>query len=360
MYLINRSFSLGLGLYLIFGLLNMNVSGLNTRIIRATCSRMYGRKSLSKYDDVGLNINKKNKNVGGVLTPKTSNQRLFIKQLTDPKVKIVVCGGPAGSGKTFLACRYAVNSLNSGVVRKIIMTRPTITVADENIGFLPGTMEIKMNPYIRPLLDVLNDQYSSDEIGRMFEEGVLEIVPLGFMRGRTFSDSVIIADEMQNSTPEQMLMLTTRIGENSKLVITGDAMQSDIKIGKNGLTDFISKLYLYKERYDMDDIRVVIMEEMDVVRSAIVKTVLNVFNMDEVKTDDMNMDEIKLDVEDVYESQTQNVKVNLIESAKDVVLDVSDNKYIIVESNGVDVNNDCAMIPQEEYLMYKKYGLKLL
>ena len=141
-------------------------------------------------------------------------------------MKIVLGMGPAGTGKTFIACHTAVEQLKSTKIEKIIITRPIVSV-EENMGFLPGSINEKMDPFTRPIFDVLSSSYDKKEIQLLIKKNIIEISPLGFMRGRTFDNAFIIADEMQNSSPNQMKMLLTRIGENSKLVITGDLEQSD-------------------------------------------------------------------------------------------------------------------------------------
>ena len=187
--------------------------------------------------------------------------------------KIVVGIGPAGCGKTLLACQSAVEALVSGSVDKIVMTRPLVSV-DEELGFLPGTMENKMGPWVRPIFDILSGFYTGAEIRKMTEDGVLEISPLAYMRGRTFKRVFLIADEMQNSTPNQMLMLLTRIGEGSRLVITGDLLQSDLVGTKNGLQDFYGRLKGRK----LEGLHLVEFDRGDVKRSSLVSTILSLYD----------------------------------------------------------------------------------
>jgi phosphate starvation-inducible PhoH-like protein len=175
-------------------------------------------------------------------SPIGENQKLYCHYLANKEIPVVVGLGPAGCGKTMFACNAAVEALVSGDVDKIIITRPTVSV-DEELGFLPGTLEHKMDPWVRPIFDVLGDFYSKTEVKRLMDDGIIEIAPLAYMRGRTFRRSFLIADEMQNASPNQMLMMLTRIGEDSKMVITGDLQQSD-RPGKNGLDDFYSRLSL--------------------------------------------------------------------------------------------------------------------
>ncbi len=220
--------------------------------------------------------------------PRTENQALYVKYLTDISTPIVVGVGPAGSGKTLFACNQAVAALRAGFVQKIILTRPIVPV-EEDIGFLPGSLINKMDPWTRPIFDILLEFYPQKDIDSMLHNGVLEISPLAYMRGRTFKLAFVIADEMQNSSPNQMLMLTTRIGEQSKLVITGDLAQSD-RGSMNGLADFIGKIRAYEKTVHTDlvettrkhdkeslGIRIVEMENQDIQRSPIVAKLLKIY-----------------------------------------------------------------------------------
>lgn len=205
--------------------------------------------------------------------PKTPNQISYVKQLNDPDTKIVVCVGAAGSGKTLFACCQAVADLKRGAIQKIIMTRPVVSV-EEDIGFLPGSLIHKMDPWTRPIFDILLEYYSQKDIDSMLHGGVIEIAPLGYMRGRTFKRAFILADEMQNSSPNQMLMLVTRIGEDSKMVITGDLKQSD-RGRDNGLVDFLGKV---KAAGPSQGFGYVELGTSDVQRSAIVARVLDMYS----------------------------------------------------------------------------------
>ena len=188
------------------------------------------------------------------LLPKTLNQETYINLLTDPSKIIVFATGPAGTGKTMLAMLAGIQALKDGSVRKLVLTRPAVGVDDEEHGFLPGDLNQKMEPWTRPLFDVLAEYYDRKEIAMMLDEQIIEISPLAFMRGRTFKNSWIIADEMQNATPNQMKMLLTRIGENSKMVVTGDTRQADRKDPDNGLLNFASLVESYKNCHYVDGV----------------------------------------------------------------------------------------------------------
>ena len=172
------------------------------------------------------------------IIPRSLAQEHYVDILTDPKCSIAITSGPAGTGKTYLAMLAAIRSLRLSHVNKLVLTRPAVGVDDERHGFLPGDLNAKMEPWTKPLFDVLKEYYSPKEITRMLEEEIIEISPLAFMRGRTFKKSWIIADEMQNATPSQIKMLLTRLGEGSKIVVTGDVKQADRNNQQNGLLNF--------------------------------------------------------------------------------------------------------------------------
>ena len=174
------------------------------------------------------------------IIPRNKSQEQYMLTLANPKKDVVFGIGPAGTGKTLIAVLTAIKLFKEGEVDKIIVTRPAVSV-DEDLGFLPGTLEQKMAPWTRPIFDVLREYFTSREIEGMIDEGVIEIAPLAYMRGRTFKRAFIIADEMQNSTANQMKMLLTRLGEGSKMAVTGDLAQAD-RLKDNGLIDFITQL----------------------------------------------------------------------------------------------------------------------
>jgi phosphate starvation-inducible PhoH-like protein len=180
------------------------------------------------------------------LVPKTLSQETYIDLLTNSDKTIVFATGPAGTGKTMLAVLAALKAYKEGECSKIVITRPAVGVDDEEHGFLPGDLNQKMAPWTRPILDYVAEYYRQPEIAKMLEEQIIEISPLAYMRGRTFKNSWIIADEMQNATPSQMKMLLTRLGEGSKMVVTGDTRQADRREADNGLLDFKRLVDEYK------------------------------------------------------------------------------------------------------------------
>ena len=172
------------------------------------------------------------------MLPRNTAQETYVEALLEKRMVFAV--GPAGTGKTLLAVLRAIKALREQEVTRIILTRPAVSV-DEKHGFLPGDLNAKMEPWTRPIFDVFEEYYGLIETKRMLEEGVIEIAPLGFMRGRTFKHAYVIADEMQNATPDQTKMLLTRIGEGSSMVLTGDLKQHDRGFDRNGLKDFLER-----------------------------------------------------------------------------------------------------------------------
>ena len=231
------------------------------------------RKQNSPQNIISFNEHRPNKQSQVKILPRNLNQERYLLKLLDDRKNIVFAIGPAGTGKTLLAVQTAVKEFKEGKIEKIIVTRPAVSV-DEDLGFLPGTLEQKMAPWTRPIFDVLREYFYSGEIESMIQEGVIEISPLAYMRGRTFKHSYIIADEMQNATPNQMKMLLTRLGEGSKMVVTGDLNQAD-RIDDNGLVDFVTKLEQTKsERLD-----IVKFHKGDIERHEAVGEVLEVYNV---------------------------------------------------------------------------------
>lgn len=210
-----------------------------------------------------------------IILPRNHHQKKYLQSLQNNDISIVLATGPAGTGKTLFACDEGINELTVGIVKKLIIVRPAVSV-DENLGFLPGTLEDKMAPWTRPIFDILYKHFTDNEIKSYILDKIIEICPLAYMRGRTFDNAWIIADEMQNATPDQMKMLLTRIGHNSKLICTGDPNQHDRGFDKNGLSDFINKL----NKKPSTHIKHIQFDKKDVERSSIVKEVLNYYNDD--------------------------------------------------------------------------------
>jgi phosphate starvation-inducible PhoH-like protein len=207
-----------------------------------------------------------------LLAPKTPGQLRYVEALRNYQKPIVVATGPAGSGKTLFACQEAVERLGRRQIDRVILTRPLVA-ADEELGYLPGTLERKMDPWTRPMFDILGNYFSQSRIKQLVKDKVIEIAPLAYMRGRTFDDCFVVADEMQNTTPNQMKMLLTRVGEGSKMVVTGDVEQCDLKDGIGGLSDLFPRI----ENSDLDYIEHVILEAEDIQRHPAVKEVLGLY-----------------------------------------------------------------------------------
>jgi phosphate starvation-inducible PhoH-like protein len=203
------------------------------------------------------------------IVPKTVNQKRYLKFIH--KNTVVFGAGPAGTGKTFLAVATALQSLLENKVEKIILTRPAVE-AGEALGFLPGDLEEKILPYLRPLYDAMYDMMGKEDTHRLMERGLIEIAPLAYMRGRTLSDAYIILDEAQTTTPEQMMMFLTRLGENSRMVITGDITQIDLPRSKqSGLKQAVRILN------QVPDIKVFYFDQADVVRHPLVQRIINAY-----------------------------------------------------------------------------------
>ena len=206
---------------------------------------------------------------GKPLKPKTVGQKTYCEYIKNKTITIGV--GPAGTGKTYLAVAMAVQAFRAGSINRIILTRPAVE-AGEKLGFLPGDLQQKVDPYLRPLYDALFDTLGSETYMKYIEKGSIEVAPLAYMRGRTLDDSFIILDEAQNTTPEQMKMFLTRLGFNSKMVITGDVTQIDLPDGKkSGLKDAMRVLK------NIDDIGIFKFTEKDVVRHHLVQDIVKAY-----------------------------------------------------------------------------------
>lgn len=213
----------------------------------------------------------------------THNQELYLQSLSNKKVTIA--HGPAGTGKTMLACAHAIQELNSGMYDKVIITRPAVAL-DEEHGYLPGDLNEKMLPWMIPIYDNFMMFTTKNNLEYHIESGKIEIAPLSFIRGRTFHNTLVIADEMQNSTNNQMKTLLTRIGTESSMIVTGDLQQCDLDVGEtNGLLDFIERFkdYSVDEEIDDDFICVIELDTNDIQRSDTVKHILDIYDHDMMK-----------------------------------------------------------------------------
>lgn len=214
------------------------------------------------------------------ISVRNPTQQQYVTIMNNDSSNIVIAVGPSGTGKTLLAIQMGVQKLLRKRVDKIILTRPTVSV-EEDIGFLPGKIEDKMLPWLRPIFDVLHKYFSKEEIKEMISEHVIEMCPLSLMRGRTFENSWIICDEAQNTTPNQMKMVLTRLGKNSKLVIIGDTEQQDGKFADNGLTDITQRLEYQGEIAKNKGIHIIKFSHNDVQRHTVVKYLLDLYETQE-------------------------------------------------------------------------------
>ena len=209
--------------------------------------------------------------------PKNRSQEIYHSMLRSKSKKIVIATGPAGTGKTLFATEFGIRNFLQGHCEKLIFTRPSVSV-DEDLGYLPGTLEEKMAPWIRPIYDILYEFIQPKEVTELLEEKIIEIAPLGYMRGRTFKNAWIVADEMQNASKSQMKMLLTRLGENSKLTITGDLDQHDRGEEMNGLEEFLEKFRGNRS----SSISSFEFERDDIQREEVVKEVLEIYSQETV------------------------------------------------------------------------------
>ena len=258
----------------------------NILITKNTLSELYERAKVSEIiekkdiESIIKNMKKNKKNNHSseisIKTPKkkiwsrTNGQTKLIKEILNKKILFVI--GPAGTGKTFIAVSHAVSMLTSGLVDKIVISRPAVE-AGEKLGFLPGDLKEKIDPYLRPIYDSLDENLPKDKVMTLIENQKIEIAPIAYLRGRTLNNSYIILDEAQNTSPIQMIMFLTRLGENSKMVITGDITQIDLPSkNKSGLIDAIDNLKKIK------DISFVYLTEKDVVRHSLVQKIVKAYD----------------------------------------------------------------------------------
>ena len=232
------------------------------------------QQNKQQHIDIG-NYNKFAKNIE--IIPRNKRQEDYLCALQNNHKTIIFATGPAGTGKTLIGVLAAIKALKNGEIKKLILTRPAVEVDNEKHGFLPGDLNAKMEPWTKPIFDIMQEHFSVQMVTRMLEEQIIEISPLAFMRGRTFKNAWIIADEMQNATPSQMKMLLTRIGDDSRMVVTGDVNQTDRRVGNNGLIDFNQLLSRFGDSTFIDWIQ---FNNQDIERHPAVAEVLKIYGDD--------------------------------------------------------------------------------
>jgi phosphate starvation-inducible protein PhoH and related proteins len=230
----------------------------------------YDVRFQSNVINIDHRLNEKRKRVQ--IYPKNLSQETYLLKLNDPSKMIIFAIGPAGTGKTMLAVQWAIDQLKYGTADKIIVTRPAVSV-DEEHGFLPGDLNEKMAPWTKPIFDVFAENFNAREIENFVRDGVIETSPLAYMRGRTFKNAIVIADEMQNATPSQMKMLLTRLGTGSKMVVTGDLQQAD-RPSNNGLLEFLQLFNNFENQQYVDVCHFTV---EDVERHEAVKEILAIY-----------------------------------------------------------------------------------
>jgi phosphate starvation-inducible PhoH-like protein len=240
--------------------------GLTADAVERTCSMLAGREEARPADVLTHNILSAR---GKTIRPKTLNQKRYVDAID--KHTVVFSIGPAGTGKTYLAVAKAVQALQNKHVNRIILTRPAVE-AGEHLGFLPGTLSDKIDPYLRPLYDALHDMLDPDSIPRLLTAGTIEVAPLAYMRGRTLNDAFIILDEAQNTSMEQMKMFLTRLGFNSKAVVTGDITQIDLPSGQHSGLNVVREILT-----GIEDLAFVYLSSRDVVRHRIVQDIVEAY-----------------------------------------------------------------------------------
>ena len=259
-------------------------------------------------------------------------------------MKIILSLGPAGTGKTLFACQKAITQLKIGEISKIVVTRPAVTV-EEEIGFLPGNIIKKMDPWTKPLFDIFLEYFTKSELDLMLNNNKIEICPIAFMRGRTFKNTFIIADEMQNSSPNQMKMLVTRLGQNSRMVITGDLFQSDIKTD-NGLNDFMKRINKYHSiKNSTSLINIIEFKNTDIERSEIVKKVIEIYEFDVIPNSTLNNSTMNT----TLNITQNNTTINNTQNNSTIYTNITSVKKISKRKNIIDTINDysdAALIPK--------------
>lgn len=213
------------------------------------------------------------------IQPRSEGQKAYLDAIRSND--LVFCVGPAGSGKTYLAVAMAVSMLKAGVIQRIVLVRPAVE-AGEKLGFLPGDMQAKVNPYLRPLFDAMYDMMSYEQVARFLANDIIEIAPLAFMRGRTLNNAAVILDEAQNTTVSQMLMFLTRLGHNSKMIVTGDDSQVDLERPESsGMTDALRRLA------GVDGISMIRLGKQDIVRHRLVQNIVTAYSNGSLKNSEI-------------------------------------------------------------------------
>lgn len=261
MYLKNYIFNI-----IMYSLLSLNnVNSFRNNIMKTNIIKRHSSKYKIDYTNTLTNS-------------KSEGQKLYKKTLYDNNIDLVVCQGPTGTGKTSLACDYALDLLSQNKINKIIITRPISYIEDENLGYLPGNINQKMMPWTAPIFDIFLNHMKKKELDYFIKEQIIEVCPLGFIQGRTFKNAVIIADEMQNSSPNQMFMLLTRIGEDSKMIINGDLKQN--KDNNNGLSHLLDKFNKYELNNELYEkgISSIQLKENDIQRHKIIPYILDIYS----------------------------------------------------------------------------------
>ncbi len=269
---------------------DVRISGENEQVSKAASVLDQMQKKLRRQDwlsteDVGAAIAQASHDLrprvdgeidvfskGHAIKPKTAGQKRYVEAML--KHDLTFCVGPAGTGKTYLAVAVAASMLKTGQAKRLVLARPAVE-AGERLGFLPGDLQAKVNPYLRPLFDALHDMIDVEQMKRFMVNDVVEVAPLAFMRGRTLNESVIILDEAQNTTPSQMLMFLTRMGHDSKMIVTGDTTQVDLPPNQeSGLIDALEKLQGIKGIAEVE------LERGDIVRHRLVQNIVNAYERD--------------------------------------------------------------------------------
>jgi len=212
-----------------------------------------------------------------VLRNISENKREYIRLLHDISKPILICTGPTGTGKTYLACNEGLNQLLDKKFKKMVITRPTVSIDNEQMGFLPGNIDKKMHPWMCPIYDNIEQTIGYKELEQLIKYKLIEVCPFAYLRGRTFNNTIIIADEMQNSSTVQFKTILTRVGESSKLVINGDLQQND-NVPNNGLYDFLNQLYKYLCPNNVEYIDVVNLYNTDIIRNPCIKEILDIYS----------------------------------------------------------------------------------